>query len=419
MNDAKLIRVQPQANPKPEVLKDALGFLKAFKPLESEIDTPLVLFEDKKSKVFYVVCHLDGKTLASKTDLDAVLDPMESEDYKLNRGLYLDTYAYRKMEKDSLSGRSFEDLVTEYDTTYTPTIPLKVFGGQHRVKAIMEAVKNGISEYHGVRVYFKLDRDQKLDIAIANNTAIAISDDLLDRMYEEHLGPNLRNWCQSTGLLEKEQNFSDRRNPDGIPTVRVARTLLVNYFLGKNSNRNAFHIPIVCSSGPGIDDNYQKARNKIDWSDKNIQKTGQEFAKLHKLQRERVLGRQEDRFIEFANKATHPCVTAAWAYVAGYLEQHFPDKLINHFALSEIEEGDPLNAKALLNARLKGVDPDTYRGLGARISGTELGRMLEVFLLQALRAKNRGINRKLANAAIKSFEAKRRTEEAEKAVKGL
>ena len=85
----------------------------------------------------------------------------------------------------------------------------------------------------------------------------------------------------------------------------------------------------------------------------------------------------------------------------------------------QIEDEDPLNATALSTARLKGVDPDTYRGIATRINRTELGRMLEVFLLQAIRARRRGITKKLANAAIKSFEAKKRTQEAEKAVKGL
>ena len=419
MPDFKGIILETKTTLGPHVTKRIKQFLKAFEPLELRLGTRLVLLRDEKSRAFYVVCHLDGKTIASKADLDAVLDPMESEDYKLNRGLYLDTYAYCKMEKDALLGRNFEDLVIEYDTSYKPDIPLKVFGGQHRVKAIMQALSKGLSEYHGVRIYFGLDKNQKLDIAIANNTAIAISNDLLDRMNEQHLGPDLRKWSQSVGILGKDEDFADKRNPEGIPTVRVVRTLLVNYFLGKSSEKDAFHMPMVCSSGPAIDEKYQLVRDKINWSDRNLRRVGQEFAKLHELQRDRVLDRKEDSFIEFANKVTHPCVTAAWAYATGYLKRHYPVKLANHFALSEIEEEDPLNAKALSTARLKGVDPDTYRGLGARINRTELGRMLEVFLLQATRARNRGITKRLANAAIKSFEAKQAHKAAEKAVSRL
>ena len=62
--------------------------------------------------------------------------------------------------------------------------------------------------------------------------------------------------------------------------------------------------------------------------------------------------------------------------------------LKTHYALpdSVVAPDDPLNAKALSLARMKGIDPDTYRGLGARNSPSELGRMLEVFLVQAMTA---------------------------------
>jgi len=210
-----------------------------------------------------------------------------------------------------------------------------------------------------------------------------------------------------------------RSSPEGIPTVRIARTLLVNFYLGKDSKEDDFHVPIVCSSGPGIDENYKNLRDNIDWSDKTLQTMGRQFARVHKLQRDRVLGRDRDKYIEFANKAMHPCVTASWAYTAGFLQCN-PKALNNHYALADLDPtGDPLSAKALLNARLKGVDPDTYRGLGARINNVELGRMLEVFLLQATKATQRGITQKLANAAIKSYEAKKAKCEADKALKGI
>ena len=68
---------------------------------------------------------------------------------------------------------------------------------------------------------------------------------------------------------------------------------------------------------------------------------------------------------------------------------------------------DPLNAKALANAKLKGHDPDTYRGLATRTNTKELGRMLEVFIIMATKNKPQ-IDLKLADAAIASFEAKYR-----------
>ena len=405
--------------PDPNLIEKLREFLKIFKTFEEKNGLKLLLLRDDRSNAFYLNCHLDSKVLALKTDLDAVLDPTESEDYKLNREIYTDTYAYRLMESDALKGRSFEDLVVEYDTSYRAERPLKVFGGQHRIMAITEAVKKDVSVVHGVRVYFGLSIEQKVNIAMANNTSIAVSNDLLDRMQEDLLGANLRNWCQTVGLLDEGQNFVDRRSPEGIPTVRIARTLLVNFYVGKNAKEDDFHVPIVCSSGPGIDEHYKNLRDNIDWSDKALQTIGHQFARIHKLQRERVLGRDTDKYIEFANKAMHPCVAASWAYAAGFL-QRATEALNNHYALADLDPpGDPLNAKALLNARLKGVDPDTYRGLGARINNVELGRMLEVFLLQATKATQRGITQKLANAAIKSYEAKRAKSEADRALKGI
>lgn len=418
-NISKSFLIPEGFDPEPNVTENLREFLKIFKTFEENNGIKLLLLCDKRSNAFYLNCHLDSKVLASKTDSEAVLDPTESEDYKLNREVYTDNYAYRLMESDALKGRSFEDLVVEYDTSYRPDRPFKVFGGQHRILAIMEAIKKNVSVVHGIRVYFGLSIEQKVNIAMANNTSIAVSNDLLDRMQEDLLGANLRNWCQAVGLLDEGQNFVDRRSPEGIPTVRIARTLLVNFCLGKDSKEDNFHVPIVCSSGPGIDEHYKNLRVNIDWLDKALQKMGFQFTRFHKLQRERVLGRDTDKYIEFANKAIHPCVAASWSYAAGFL-QHDIKVLNNHYALADLTPpGDPLNAKALLNARLKGVDPDTYRGLGARINNAELGRMLEVFLLQATRATQRGITQKLANAAIKSYEAKKAMREADKALKGI
>lgn len=418
-NGREPFTVPEGSDPDTNVMQKSQEFLKNFKTFEEKNGIKLLLLLDRRSEAFYLNCHLNSKALVSKTDLDAVLDPSESEDYKLNRGIYTDTYAYRLMQNDALKGRSFEDLVVEYDTSYRSERPLKVFGGQHRIKAIMEAVKNNMLVIHGVRVYFGLSIEQKNSIAIANNTSIAVSNDLLDRMQEDLLGSDLRNWCQTVGLLGDGQNFADKRSPEGVPTVRIARTSLVNFYLGKDAKEDDFHVPMVCSSGPGIDEYYKNLRENIDWSDNALQTMGRQLARLHKLQRERVLNRDTDKYIEFANKSIHPCVAAAWTYAAGFLQRD-PKALNNHYALTDLASPtDPLNARSLLDARLKGIDPDTYRGLGARINNVELGRMLQVFLLQATKAKQRGITLKLANAAIKSYEAKKATRDAEKALKRI
>ena len=421
MKSHKQSLVIPQElNPGPEVLKRVEEFIESFKIYEIRKGLPTLLLIDKKSMAFYMNCHLESRAIAINSDLEAVLEANESEDYKLNRNIYADNYAYKVMEKDALGGRSFEDLVVEYDTLYRPNKPLKVFGGQHRITAIIEATKKNVNTIHGVRVYFGLSAEQRFNIAVANNTSITVSNDLLDRMQEDLLGPNLRDWCQSVSMLNKGQNFADTRSPEGIPTVRIARTLIVNFYLGKKAQKDVIHIPVVCSTGPKLDGGYTEVRNDIVWSDKALKEMGVQFTKLHMTQRQTVLTRRTDKYLEFANKAMHPCVAASWAYTVGLLQDD-PEAIKGHYDLTDSTSppNDPLNAKALSTARLKGVDPDTYRGLGARINSDELGRMFQVFFLQATKAAKRGITPKLAEAAIQTYVASKAQLKADKAVKGI
>jgi hypothetical protein len=394
-------------------------FLAKYPTLEGLNKAPSLLMQDKKSSVFYLVCHLDTKTMATATDCDAILDPHDGEDYKLNRDLYTDTYAYKKMEEDAKKGRSFEDIIIEYDKSYRPEQPLKVFGGQHRINAIRESVKDKVSVFHGVRVYFNLTVEQRFEVASINNTSITVSNDLLDRMQEELLGPELRKWCQSVGLLPENENFADYRGSEGAITVRIARCLVVNYYRGKIAKAQPY-VPMVCASGPTGSGEYSEVRKEIDWNDKKLIEMGKEFASLHHAQRQTVLGRATERHAEFANKALHPSIASSWAYAAG-LFQNKAEILKSHYniTISVNPPSDPLNAEALVKARLKGIDPDTYRGLGSRISGDELGRMLEVFILQATKAQKPGITLKLANAAIQTYEAKKQQLRADKAIKGI
>ena len=413
----EMLIIPEEVKPKKPTVKKIKDFLKAFKTYETINGTKVVLYLDAKSGAYYLVCHLDAQSLVNSSDLEASLDASEDEDviYKLNRDITEDQAAYKLMEHDALNGRSFEDMVIEYDTSYRPSTPLKVYGGQHRIRAINKAIAEKGLVFHGVRVYFDLSREQKVEIASVNNTSIAVPNDLLDRMREHLLGSELRDWCQRVGLLEKEEDFADRKSPDA-PTVRIARTLIVNFYFGKEAKENDFYQPIVCKSG-GLDESYREVREKIDWSDKSLLKMGREFARLHKLQRERVAGREEDSYAEFARKALSLSVVGSWAYAAGLFQKN-SGYLANHYALSDscVPPQDPLNAKALSVATLKGIDPETYRGLGTRVSSTELGRMLEVFLVQATKASRRGITKQLANAAIQSYEAKKATYKAGEAL---
>ena len=144
------------------------------------------------------------------------------------------------MAEDARLRRSFSNIVAEYTTEFGDDAPLKIIGGQHRFEAIKMALADGIDEYHGVKVYFELNMDQRLDVQLISNTNIAISADLFDRMQETVKGPQLRDWCQSVGLLAKGQDFADRRSRGGPITVQFARTFVTNYFRGKTVSAEGF-----------------------------------------------------------------------------------------------------------------------------------------------------------------------------------
>jgi hypothetical protein len=403
----------------PIIAQRAEDFLEHFNPYEIRNGLNLMLYFDEKSGAYYLQCHLDGKTLVSNCDLEATLDgSKEDEIYKLNRDITEDKAAYKAMELDAIGGRTFEDLVIEYDTSYKAEQPLKVYGGQHRIRAITKAVKCKVNEFHGARIYLNLSLEQKVEIATVNNTSIAVSNDLLDRMREQMIGSELRDWCQSVGLLGKGEDFADRRSAT-IPSVRIARTLIVNFYRGMAASDDDFHQATICQSG-GMDEDYLEVREEVNWSNEALISMGKEFVRLHELQRQTVTEREQDSYAEFARKALSLSVVASWAYAAGLFQRN-PEHLRNHYSLpdSVSPPDDPLNAKALSEARLKGTDPDTYRGLGTRSNARELGRMLEVFLVQAIKASRKRITKALANAAIKSYEAKRATYDADKALKRI
>src|ERR1019366_6330128 len=133
------------------------------------------------------------------------------------------------MKEDAQQGRVFSNLVAEFDTSYDAAHPLKIIGGQHRFQAIAGALPGHRDKFHGVKVYFGLTSEQRLDVQLISNTNIEISADLLDRMQETLRGPELRSWCQTVGLLPAKTDFSDRRGKDKPISVRLARSFIVNF----------------------------------------------------------------------------------------------------------------------------------------------------------------------------------------------
>src|SRR5580693_8648889 len=164
-------------------------FLKDFKPLESLNGGKALLLFDEKSSAYYMPCHLKTIDFSERADFNATIDGSEDDElYKLNRDITENEGAFATMIADAKSGRTFEDIVVEFDKSYCPELPLKIYGGQHRVKAIQSAIREKPQVYHGFRIYFGLTKEQKVEIATINNTSITVSNDLLDRMKEQLLG---------------------------------------------------------------------------------------------------------------------------------------------------------------------------------------------------------------------------------------
>jgi hypothetical protein len=268
-----------------------------------------------------------------------------------------------------------------------------------------------------VKVYFALNTDQRLDAQVISNTNIAVSTDLLDRMLETVKGPELRNWCQSVGFLEKDEDFSDRKQRGSKITVRAARSFIMNYYMGKKVKSENFSeektAPVIAKTG-GVDEDWEKLKktNPKLWVDAGLCEAGRAFALLLKTQRDYYKGDSgKISNGDFADKASSYAVLAAWSYIAGVLQDNRV-RLKKLFELPNTSKTDPLNALVLAKAR-HSTDPTNYRGLGTRTDVKERGRLAELFFLVA--EKGDGITPNLATAAIKRYYAKQAVLEAREA----
>ena len=400
-----------------EVRETIEDFIRSCKPVDA---LPLLVLKDKATGAIFVEVHLLASDFVAAATIDVPLDPEDQAEYRANREVVEDHIAFAKMKDDAKSARMFSNLVCEFTRAFDDSHPLKVIGGQHRFSAIDGALVEGVDEHHGVKVYFVLDNDQRLDVQLISNTNIAVSTDLFDRMTETLAGPELRKWCQDVGLLAKGQDFADRRAQGNPITVRAARTFIVNYFDGAKVDPKKFDStatnPVVLRSGVQVEewDDLKKLQPQM-WTDKNLMQAGKEFASLVKAQRESVTGaagKLKTGQRDFAEKAMNYAVLSAWAYVAGTLSNN-KTRQKRHFELRQVAPGkDPLNAAALAKGRHK-TDPENYRGLGYRTDAKERGRMAELFFLQAEDGSK--INLAKVDLAIKKFVAKEAALEVSKA----
>jgi len=395
--------------------KEVEVFLKEVNTLETDKKSPIIIYQDGKGKGYYIKCGIQAKDACPIVDMNAKLDPTDKDSFRANRELLLEHNTYKRMVLDAKAGREFNDIIIEYNKEYSPDKPMKIWGGQHRVKSIQEAYQEtGVSRHHGFKIFFNLSKQQRTEIALISNTNIAVSNDLFDRLQEEtFVGLELRAWCYKVGLLKEGDDFPDQGSRSEKITVKLARTFVTNFYKGKEKadglkskdlDKNIYE-PHLCESGVSLDSEYEKIMNKYSnqnqiWKDTSLLKAGEAFAGLHEAQYNAVKGGKAivDRK-GFRNKAMTESVISAWAYVAGLLQKD-DKRLYNHYSIPKTSKTipDPLNARDMSTFR-HDSDDSTYRGLGTRSAIKDRQRMAQLFLARSLE-KDRVIDKSLMNKAV-------------------
>ncbi len=400
-----------KAAPDKTVDKTVREFLRSINTLEKSRKVPIFIFQDGVKKSYYIRCAITGKTMADIISLNARLNPESGETFRGNREILESHNTFRRMRADAENEREFNDIIAEYIYSYEPKKPLKVWGGQHRSRAIIDAYRQKkVSRYHGFRVYFNLSKEQRSELAMISNTNIAVSNDLFDRQMEEtYMGPHLRRWCVKVGLLKQGEDFPDVGSHAERITTQGARSFIVNYFKGKQAgqqvidaelDRNVYE-PYLCQTGIFLDEEYQQLTEKMGsalWTDKGLVEAARAFAGLHKAQYE-AIKKSKINFKVFRMKAMAPSVLTAWSYVIGLLQSH-PARLAVHLTVPQPPKDapDPLNAEEMNQFRYY-QDIETYRGLGTRAIMKDRQRMAQVFLARSI-DPNATLDKKLLNQAV-------------------
>ena len=391
------IQFDSDAKHDPNVGTEVNQFLEQVKTHEQQSNSPIIIYQDGKKGSYYIKCTILAKVVCHLLDLNARLDPTNDASYRANRELLLKHHTYQRMRTDAEEGREFHDIIVEYSKVYNPEKPLKVWGGQHRSKAIQEALEvKDVSRYHGFRVYFGLSKEQRADLALISNTNISVSNDLFDRQLEETMvGTQLREWCVLVGFLSQGEDFPDQASRSERISVQLARTFIVNFLRGKTEgaklverelDRHVYE-PYLCQSGAFLDPEYEEVLRQFGrdlWHNPELIEVGKAFALLHRAQRDAV---EKDKRIEnrkgFRNKALTASVLAGWSFTAGLLQSH-PQRQKNLLQIPKVtrECPDPLNAKGM-SIFHHDQDEATYRGLGTRSSIKDRQRMAQVFLAKS------------------------------------
>jgi hypothetical protein len=407
-----IIDFDEHATTSPEVELLVREFLAKAETLETVSDLPILVFADGVNGAYNIKVSLRAAIAGPLCDLNAKLDPSKAESLRANRELLKKHPTYLNMVSDAKKGREFNDIIVEYDTAYEPDKPLKVWGGQHRISAITEAV-NVANRYHGFRIYLNLSKKQKSDLALVSNTNMNVSKDTFDRIIEETQFENkLRDWARMVGLLGPKDDFPDTAGKAGDKiTVKRGRCFVVNFYRGKELGQSLtadqldhrVYEPPMIKSGAILDPKYKDAMetNEI-LNDKALIEAGKQFSALHRAQIAAVEKSPELKK-EKGNrtKALVESVLCGWSFVAGLLQSH-QERLAHHYQIpktdSKKEILDPLNAKKMSEYKHE-WDDVTYRGLGTRAELKDRQRVAQLFLAKSLK-KNALLDDDLMDDAV-------------------
>lgn len=398
------------STPNSNVADQVKKFFGNIPTLEVSHNMPVIIFQDGVNDSYYIKCSISAKTAAEIVDLNAKLSIDNPESFRANRELLIKHKTFLKMKRDSEEGREFNDIIVEYNLDYNPDKPLKVWGGQHRIKAISESQEKS-NRYHGFRIYFDLNVKQRSEVALISNTNISVSNDTFDRMIEETMfGDILRKWCHKVGFLNKDEDFPDVGSKAEKISVKQARSFIVNFYLGKERgdkltseslDKNVYE-PYLTITGVTIDPKYDELmQNNNILEDELLLEAGKRFLVLHNAQYRAV--KENPGKIKnskaFRNKAFVESILCGWSYVAGLLQSH-KERLVNHYRIPKTSAKivDPLNAEEMSKFK-HDSDLPTYRGLGTRSALKDRQRIVQVFLAKSL-VENCTLERRFLDKAV-------------------
>jgi hypothetical protein len=390
------ISFDSHAAPSDEVKHLVEEFLGKADTLEIALGLPILVFQDGVNNAYNIKCTLLASVAGPLCDINAKLD-IGKETLRANRELLKQHPIYLNMVAHAKKGREFNDIVVEYDTSYDPNQPLKVWGGQHRITAIKEGL-NEANRYHGFRIYFHLSKKQRSDVALVSNTNMNVTNDTRDRIIEETQFENkLRDWSRSVELLGPKDDFPDSAGKAGDKiTVKRARCFVVNFYraneLGSTLRSEQLDLRVyepmmIKSGGTFVDPKYSEVMEARDiLSDAALLAAGKAFSALHRAQIAAFEKSPELRKKKaYRTKALVESMLCGWSFVAGLLQSH-PERLANHYQVPKTDKKrdipDPLNAAEMSSYKHE-WDEETYRGIGTRAELKDRQRVAQMFLMKS------------------------------------